>query len=758
MSEESALSMAQTGSQGVEENATEETQPAQVRSAYEPPEGDKLQPRDLTTEVAEEAETQADLPEMTDQAAELRSSGDDVATSTATVKVVLVPEGHVMTVAFAIGLSIGELKQHLASELRVPPEVLRVFLDGQVVEDQQVLMDLGVRPHGSTRMEMSSADPHTYPLRPIRPPEHDNMPDVITVRVQRGDECPTSSSNDFQQVVVEIQRPPQRKAFLGGYKHRVSGAVYHHASTQTLPQKRPDRGVEVVSRDAQTAEMKSQAQQCAADVGTQMTMIGCYVSCTNDKLVTPGAYTTAAEYHRCRLKAVICLQTAVRRWLAQEAVGHLKRDRDRRLAWMDAQEQRRIEEMEEQLHDRRRRWNNPERREDFNLLYNALEKWRKEEEERINTTLRGAERKAALCSLLDQEQEYIKTIGQRWIIFEKTNAARSLMNFLDKSATPIQWKSASGKQIEMDTLDTIRARELRDLYHDVSTSPIKQDNRLEVLTRLKRIIKEHDCELTRDLVDLVDREVDLMPRYTKASKLEGLRQRINTLLLQYIKTPSFNPQVAKMRKVPQDESRLKNKMLLCRSCKRYLPKSSFSPSLRSARDIRCRDCGRLDNIGRKREEVSCYKHFLKRLRLEELQLNKNSKIPFIMQVEDIRYLIDVIWSKQSALLDCYDLYNLVLVRWDKLKNWSPWNCILLSKEEAVAHDQLKDVYKAYEAEFVFRIEQRHLLAKQHFSEIPAIAEHMDLEPNAVLRNQLVSKPITTATGICATHTVAASDH
>lgn len=48
------------------------------------------------------------------------------------VKVLLVPEGHVMTVAFAIGLSVQELKHHFASELRVPPEVLRISLDGKI--------------------------------------------------------------------------------------------------------------------------------------------------------------------------------------------------------------------------------------------------------------------------------------------------------------------------------------------------------------------------------------------------------------------------------------------------------------------------------------------------------------------------------------------------------------------------------------------------------------------------------------------------
>jgi len=47
------------------------------------------------------------------------------------VKVVLVPGGHVMTVAFAIGLSIQELIRHLAAEVRVPAEVLQISLDGR---------------------------------------------------------------------------------------------------------------------------------------------------------------------------------------------------------------------------------------------------------------------------------------------------------------------------------------------------------------------------------------------------------------------------------------------------------------------------------------------------------------------------------------------------------------------------------------------------------------------------------------------------
>lgn len=48
-------------------------------------------------------------------------------------------------------------------------------------------------------------------------------------------------------------------------------------------------------------------------------------------------------------------------------------ERNRRLAWQEMQEKRRKEEKEEQLKDRRRRWKNPQQREDFDILYRSLQ-------------------------------------------------------------------------------------------------------------------------------------------------------------------------------------------------------------------------------------------------------------------------------------------------------------------------------------------------------------------------------------------------
>ncbi|KAM3608973.1 uncharacterized protein V6R79_007803 [Siganus canaliculatus] len=755
MSEQNEYEEQEMG-EGEEENTPSNPQPTEgggsitVEQEAEEPgcEEPDLQDMRPNPDVSD-TQTQADLPDDGEQLPEPQP-GENAGTSTATVKLVLVPEGHVMTVAFAIGLSIQELKHHLAAELRVPAEVLRICVDGRAVEEQQSLMALGVQPHGSTRMELSSTDPSSHPLRPVRPPEHDNMPDVLTVRV------PTDEGL-VQEVVVEMERPQQRKPFLGGYRHRLTGAEYHHGATQTLAKARPPRGAEVFSRDTQTVELKSRLQQCPADASTQTTRSGCYLSCVNDKLVVPSnRYTSADEYHERRLNAAIRLQTYARRWLAMQVVQSIRRERDRRLAWLDLQERRRREEKEHQLRDRRQRWMKPQRREDFDLLYQAIERWRREEEQQIDASLRGAERKAALVVLLEQETQFIAAISCHRIAIQSSNYDKAVRSFLDKAAAPRRWRAADGRPLEMETPHSIRARALRDLYHNIQLVPESPEDRLSTLSTLRHTVTEHPCQLTQDIVDLIDREVDLMGRRLKAESLDGLRQRISSLFLQFMKTPAFNPAVAELLKVPQNPSELKNNMFHCRSCGRFLNATSFRPSATSRSRGSCNDCMRLDNVARSRNDSTHYRNILKRLRADEQQLHDQAKIPFLLQVEDVRYLVKVVWASCSALSGSKDLDDLVFIRWDRQTDWSPWNCILLSKYETAAHMEVDDLHKRYETTFVRRIKQRHLLARRHFSHMSTMSQYLDSQPPAALDNQLVSTAIAMATGKHAANAAAAS--
>lgn len=73
----------------------------------------------------------------------------------------------------------------------------------------------------------------------------------------------------------------------------------------------------------------------------------------------------------------------------------------------------------------------------------------------------------------------------------------------------------------MDTPYTIRAQELRDIYNTLTMKYLTQDERLDVLLTLKHTVKEHDCKLTHEIIELIDREADLLMRGVKETNLEG---------------------------------------------------------------------------------------------------------------------------------------------------------------------------------------------------------------------------------------------
>ena len=73
------------------------------------------------------------------------------------------------------------------------------------------LMDLGVQPNGTTQLELSSTDPLNHPVRPAKPQQDYNMPDVITVRVQQGmmsslSECRGAVSLVLLKLVVTLHQ------------------------------------------------------------------------------------------------------------------------------------------------------------------------------------------------------------------------------------------------------------------------------------------------------------------------------------------------------------------------------------------------------------------------------------------------------------------------------------------------------------------------------------------------------------------------
>ncbi|XP_058045882.1 IQ and ubiquitin-like domain-containing protein [Ahaetulla prasina] len=655
-----------------------------------------------------------------------------------TVKFMLHPEIQIFTKSFNINQNVEQIKQYFVKRLKIPLDVLQLRLLGRVIENFETLWNLGVQPKGTIQFDMYSLDSENFPLKAYKLLQEYYMPDVISVRVQ-------IEPDTFQDVCIEIKRPSFEKPFLGGFRHKETGTEYHNAGSQTDPKKRPDKEYEEFCRSTQTVVERKKLLETTNTTSTQMTKIGVYVSNVTDKLIEPKPYVTAEEYHERRLKATIVIQTYYRRWLAIQWVKKLKEQLRLRLEWERQEELRKQREREEKLLREYNRRMHPKSKDDFELLYHALELWRKEELEGINSAFTGAERKAALCGLLEKETQLIACIGRHKLNAVEDNHEKAILSFLEKCAEPKRWKAFDGRTTEMDTQFTLRARELLGIYRSISMKDIPQDERLDVLLTLKHTVKEHECILTQEIVELIDREADLMMRAVKECNLQGLRQRICTLFLQYIKTPLFNPEVARLLKVPADPMKLYHNIYFCLGCKKYLPSTSFAISVSSCTIGRCRQCCKLDNEARKREAFLKYKRMLRNLRDSEMKYNDGAKIAFILQLQDLHYMVEHFWGSQSVLSAWDDLYDLVMVRWNKWQEWSPWNTILLKDDEAEAHLKLTDLEKAYEKVFIHRVRHKQMLARNYFSQFPelaAVLHKSDKQTNT--EDILVTKSVTTA--------------
>ena len=148
-------------------------------------------------------------------------------------------------------------------------------------------------------------------------------------------------------------------------------------------------------RDSQTIVTSNKCQQVAKNAATQMVSglsiaqscytrasppppqqdkNGCYINPYQDKIISiTGVYETADEYHERVLSKVIILQSYWRRWLAMCFVRAIRRDKLLREEWERAELARRKREREEHASREFHRRMNPRTKQDFDLLYHALE-------------------------------------------------------------------------------------------------------------------------------------------------------------------------------------------------------------------------------------------------------------------------------------------------------------------------------------------------------------------------------------------------
>merc|ERR1712107_32580 len=188
--------------------------------------------------------------------------------------------------------------------------------------------------------------------------------------------------------------------------------------------------------------------------------------------------------------------------------------------------------------------------EDFGVLYKELEAWRLNESKRIvGSGFDEATRRSAQRELLQKETKLLQTIDKLKIQAHHQNRDAKIKKRLESMSQPKVWAQGDGETTTVHTPFTTRAKELMDLYSALRLPLLTVDERLDVLLHVKWTVKEFDCNLTREIVDLIDREADMLNRGRPEKSFAGLRKRLANLFLQFIETPEFNPEAMKFQKV-----------------------------------------------------------------------------------------------------------------------------------------------------------------------------------------------------------------
>ncbi|BFI17284.1 IQ and ubiquitin-like domain-containing protein [Marchantia polymorpha subsp. ruderalis] len=370
----------------------------------------------------------------------------------------------------------------------------------------------------------------------------------LVVKIDHGDDEPSSCT-----VYVDWNRAKARLPWRGGYIDKRNGTRLHNAAQQTDPTKAPKKPVLMISRACMKARTKKIQEQGSKDSFTQMDRPGIFLDNSGDYELIPGPYFSAEDWVDVKVDAAIIIQKYTRRDIAKRTAARMRAFAAERKEFWIEQEKKRKAEADDHLRFEIQRRMNPRTGEDFEILYTELATWCAQELKAITATgVTGMERRKAVKELLFKEIKLLQTIDRLRCKAAKENRKDRISGAMEKMSTPKMWEMKNGTIVHVRTLGTARASDLMHLYHALAKPVGTNDERVGVLGYVKWTVQVFNCPLTREILDLVEREADLMNRGRPARTLSGLRQRILNLFLQFVETPDFNPEAAGFQYVPTD--------------------------------------------------------------------------------------------------------------------------------------------------------------------------------------------------------------
>ncbi|KAH1017326.1 IQ and ubiquitin-like domain-containing protein [Dendroctonus ponderosae] len=625
-------------------------------------------------------------------------------------------DAKVFTQSFPSFYNMEFICRNLAKLFNCPPDVIGLLYREEHIPTETRLDQFEPDKFGILEFKLISTD-RDFKIPIENAYKNLTVPDIITVQVEK--------DNVVSEIVVEIDNKAIEKPFLGGYRDAETGIQYHHGYTQTGPPK-PKVPPEMKNhRDTQTYYTRNRRTEREYATATQVSTKGIYLPSVCDKILTAGPYETAEEREK-RLDVegkVRTIQRYFRAWKIKKRLKELSAEFHKRMRLeQERDEQERKDDEERKKHDLVRKVF-PMRSEDFAMLYNMVDRWKKSEIDRIVSMSCGAAKIAEFYLLLEKEIEILQSIDRLRSKVKKDLEVKKVIDFFQAIGNPIEWDSDYKHiHISMDTLETQKGREYFDLYQRLCNKYLKKDERLEIYANIKQYLNTHNCSESQEIVALIDRVCELIARGMSSNYLTGLQKRIEALVLHHFKLQDCNEGVTNHAMKMRKEHMTKN-LIYCPSCQKLKPIEAFTIHARLDKLKTCTTCKWLDKADEPWVDLAPYKFTLRQIRNYERLHQGKSSIAFIMQDRDVHFLVTYIWHGHSALSECNDVYQLRLVRWQQSAEWAPWNCILLTVEEAKEHLRVQSLEDVYEKEFLDHIFNKHALAKKQFKHLASYDRH-----------------------------------
>lgn len=619
-------------------------------------------------------------------------------------------DNRVFTQSYHEDTAIGDVKTLLIDVFNIPTSNMRLLFQKKELSDDLILCELGAQTFGVLELNFESTNPQDQ-LKINESFQDYTVPDVITVRIQTSDE-------GIKDVVVEMENRAIYKPFLGGYYDKKSGVEYHHGYTQTGPPK-PKVPPELKNhRDTQTYFMRNRKLDMPYAQATQMTSTQVWIPAVGDKILTPGPYETAEQREK-RLDIegkVRTIQRYFRAWVTRKRLKEYSLEYHKRIKLMLEREAlERKEDLERRKHDLVSRVF-PRSNADFSMLYAMTERWKKAEIKRIVEMHCGAARIAEFYLLLEKEIEILRCIDNLRQKLKRDRKIQKELEFFKTIGDPWTFKSTyKNIPVVMDTLETQKGRTFRELYDIICDPRLDRSTRMLVFLELRRGLQRHNCDTAEELLELVDRACELLARGFESRHLETLQKRIESLLLHHFKQTECNHGVTN-RYNRLTEKSMKENLFYCSSCNMMKSVECFNMNVKSKIPKTCSTCRFIDRSRDPWIDISPYRFILRQIRKTERLLHAPSSFAFIVQDRDIYHIVTHIWHGHSALSECANVYQLRLCRWDKTKDWAPWNCILLTAEEEKAHLRVEKLEDVYDEHFISHVFNKHALSKKYFAQ------------------------------------------